>query len=79
MTFPPPLRRQSGLLNVRQNEANPLDSWKDARINLPYQNEIVEGILKDKSECVRCKYDYKNKQWVNEMGDSVDVSIWRKL
>lgn len=81
MTFPPPIRRQSGMINVREDipsDSNPLDKWKDARISLPYQNELVDGIVKDKPECIKCKYDYKEKRWTNDLGERVEISIWKK-
>lgn len=79
MSFTPGvLRRQSGMLNVKSVVGAPLDDWKDARLTLPYQNEMVDCILSNKSESMRCKYDYRKKQWISEAGDPAEVAIWKK-
>jgi len=89
MSFPPPLKRNSGRLYIfdvplddkngkfytRSVEMSP-EIWNDAKKVLPAKNEYVSGF--NGHTVVECKYSYRTKCWKNVENQSIHIFQWKK-
>jgi hypothetical protein len=76
----PPIRRQSGMINVRdalKTETN-LEHYKEAQYTKPTHGEIVSGW--DGKRFVNCKYDSVDNVWLGLDEKKIDkIQMWSSL